>query len=582
MSNSNGHSNGSIPFYRPAPEYPEAMAGQLPPFHQEAEMGVLGSILLEETVLIEVVDWLKADDFYRAAHKLIYSAMIAIYNRGTAVDLTMLVEELKYRGDLEIIGGEEYLEELVRTVPHAANGKYYAGIVQEKAKHRAMIDVAVTVIKDSYSHQFTAQELMARVADRVAELENANGEEEDGAIHAVPDPMDAKAFRGVIGECVERIEPHTEACREAVLMQALVAFASRIGRRPHWRHDFSTHRCNQYMVLVGPTGVGKGMSWTATKWLTEKSDLHWIPQSIRKGLTSGEGLIRAVKDQGGSVLCVIPEYAELLSNMRRDQSNLSHVLRDAWDGGSLQVLRSKDPLEVDDAYVNLIAHCTPTDLKIGVTGTEHGNGFTNRWVHVHAYKTKDLPEGGDFDCVTQALAPLVTKLTLALEFARTDKCFEKAIKRDAKAQARWAEVYSSLRSRPETAHGKATARAAPIVMRLALLYTILDRWNEICLPHLEAALAVWDYCDRTAMHFFGDAQLDGRLHKLENLLSQEPLGLTRTQIGRKLGNGRLSPRDLDELIQSALGTGKYLYKIESTGGAKRRVLIHRKYVNEEK
>jgi hypothetical protein len=553
-------------------------ADRMPPQNIEAEKGVLGSIMLEDTVLSEVVEFLRPEHFWRDAHQIIYAAMLAVYNRGTAVDALLLSQELQERGQFETIGGEDYLTEIVQMVPHSANGKYYAGIVLETFERRQMIEVANAIIRDGYSGQYNAFDLRERVNATMGELEAVIPEEEiEGSLHPLPERMKPEAFRGIIGEIVRRIEKDTEACPEAILGQFLVAFASRVGSRPRWRHDFSVVGCNLFLTLVGPTGCGKQMSWKATSWLLGRADPTWDPKTVRKGLTSGEGLITALKNQGGSVLCVIPEFGELLSNMKRDKSNLSHVIRDAFDGGSLQVQRSKDPLEIDDAFVNLIAHATSTDLKRGITADEISNGFANRWINLHAYQARSLPFGGNFDAIVAALDPIIGLLYDALDFARTHTCFNWPISMDDQAKELWQSVYDGLRNRPETAHGMVTKRAAPIVMKLALLYAILDLSQAIRLPHLEAALAFWEYGDQTARHFFGDAAVDAKLAKLEELLADSATGLTRTDINRMLWRGRLTSSELDVVIQSALGTGRYVYRSHATRGALRRALVHKRF-----
>ena len=573
------YANGSDE--RPArglPVWQNGQADRLPPQNIVAEKGALGSILLEGTVLSEVIEWLKPSHFYRDVHQMIYAAMVAVYSRGTAVDIVMVVQELQEKGQFAYIGGDEYLTEIVQSVPHSCNGKFYGGIVLETFNRREIVEVARTIIDDGYSGQFNSSDLRERINLTMGELEDAIPEREpEGTLHPLPERMDPKAFRGVIGEIVRRVQKDTEACPEAILGQFLVAFASRVGSRPRWRHDFSVVGCNLFLTLVGPTGCGKQMAWKATAWLLGRSDPTWDSKTVRKGLTSGEGLITALKNQGGSILCVIPELGELLSNMKRDKSNLSHVIRDAFDGGSLQVQRSKDPLEIADAFVNLIAHGTSTDVKRGITADEISNGFANRWMYLHTYQARSLPFGGDFESIVGALDPIIPLVFDALDFAREDACFNHPIGMDDEARALWGQIYDGLRNRPETAHGQVTKRAAPIVMKLALLYAILDLSPVIRLPHLEAALAFWDYCDQTSRHFFGDAMVDAKLEKLEELLSGSTVGLTRTDINRKLWGGRLKSAELDAVIQSALGTGRYVYKLHATKGMMRYHLVHKRY-----
>ena len=99
-------------------------------------------------------------DFYRDAHQIIYEAIRELYDLGKGVDAVTLADELIRRDQFQKIGGDETLREIVDFVPHAANAKYYAGIVREKSISRQLIDGATEIIRDGYSNQYTAQDLL--------------------------------------------------------------------------------------------------------------------------------------------------------------------------------------------------------------------------------------------------------------------------------------------------------------------------------------------------------------------------------------------------------------------------------------
>jgi replicative DNA helicase len=105
----------------------------VPLFSLEAEMSVLGSMLLSERAAEETVTLLEEEDFYRPAHRLIYKAMRQLVNNSKPIDFLTLKEELMARGNLADIGGEEYLLQIAEYTPSPANSEYYARIVQDKA-----------------------------------------------------------------------------------------------------------------------------------------------------------------------------------------------------------------------------------------------------------------------------------------------------------------------------------------------------------------------------------------------------------------------------------------------------------------
>ncbi len=117
-------------------------ADRLPPQNLEAERSVLGSVLLDNDVLHEVVTFLRVPDFYRDAHQVIYAAIRDLYDLGKGIDAVTLADELKRRDQFDQVGGDDMLTEIIESVPHAANGKYYAEIVKEKATNRILIESA--------------------------------------------------------------------------------------------------------------------------------------------------------------------------------------------------------------------------------------------------------------------------------------------------------------------------------------------------------------------------------------------------------------------------------------------------------
>ena len=127
------------------------MLDKVPPQNPEAEQSVLGSMLLDKEAIIKAQETLRPGDFYRDSHRVIFEAIIALFNRGQAVDLITLSEILRQEGKLEEVGGLTYLSELANLVPSAANIENYARIVQEKAVLRALITEATRIVGRVYS-----------------------------------------------------------------------------------------------------------------------------------------------------------------------------------------------------------------------------------------------------------------------------------------------------------------------------------------------------------------------------------------------------------------------------------------------
>jgi replicative DNA helicase len=118
---------------------------RIPPQNLEAEQSVLGAMLIEREAISRVVEFLRAEDFYREAHRLAFAAILALYNRGEAVDLITITEQLRREDKLEAAGGISYVTSLANSVPTAANVIYHARIVEEKALLRGLINTATHI-----------------------------------------------------------------------------------------------------------------------------------------------------------------------------------------------------------------------------------------------------------------------------------------------------------------------------------------------------------------------------------------------------------------------------------------------------
>ncbi len=115
---------------------------KIQPHNRDAEVGVLGSILIEESTMDDMVDILSIGDFYVDAHKAIYRAMLNLYEAKKPIDLLTLSDELKKKDELEMVGGMDYISELTNLIPTAHHVKQYADIVRDKAIRRRLINLS--------------------------------------------------------------------------------------------------------------------------------------------------------------------------------------------------------------------------------------------------------------------------------------------------------------------------------------------------------------------------------------------------------------------------------------------------------
>ena len=143
---------------------------KMPPQNLEAEMAVLGSMLMEEHAIGDAIELLDASYFYNDANHRIFDCILKLYSDNKAVDILTLIEELKRTEDLERIGGASYVTSLTTVVPTAANVRHYAYIVREKGILRNLISTATNIVSESYDAQGEVEKILDRAERMIFEI----------------------------------------------------------------------------------------------------------------------------------------------------------------------------------------------------------------------------------------------------------------------------------------------------------------------------------------------------------------------------------------------------------------------------
>jgi len=143
---------------------------KLPPQNLEAEKCLLGSLMLDKEAILKVVDFLTPTDFYKGDHQRIYQAMLEIFGRGEPIDLLSLSNRLKEKNQLEDIGGNSHLADLVNTVPTASHVSNYAKIVQSKRVLRDLISASHEIGLMGYNESETPEILIDKAEQRIFQI----------------------------------------------------------------------------------------------------------------------------------------------------------------------------------------------------------------------------------------------------------------------------------------------------------------------------------------------------------------------------------------------------------------------------
>jgi replicative DNA helicase len=141
--------------------FTETVAGvRMPPQNLEAEVAVLGSLMLDAKAIIKVVDSLAADDFYRSVNRDIYGAMLHLFEKNEPIDVLSVSTLLRENKKLDGVGGVSYLTELVNAVPSASNVAHYAEIVRKKSVLRNLIDASHQISQLGYQEESDVSALL--------------------------------------------------------------------------------------------------------------------------------------------------------------------------------------------------------------------------------------------------------------------------------------------------------------------------------------------------------------------------------------------------------------------------------------
>jgi hypothetical protein len=378
-----------------------------------------------------------------------------------------------------------------------------------------------------------------------------------------PEPPHKLAFHGLVGEIVHILGPASEADPVALAAQLLAGFGNIIGRSAHCVVEADRHYGNEFVVLVGRTAKGrKGVSWGRVQALLKAADPSWAEDRVQSGISSGEGVIWAVRDpitkmervkergklvryeeveadpgvKDKRLFLLEPEFAVVLKRLEQQGNIVSPVLRQAWDSGELRTLTKNSPARATGAHISLVGHITIEELRRYLTATESANGFGNRPLWFCVQRSKFLPEGGTVD--KKALEKAHKALCDAVAFARS----QAEMKRDDEARALWRTAYKDLSADRPGLAGAMAGRAEAHVLRLSLLFALLDRSKLIRRPHLLAALTLWEYSERSIQYIFGDALGDALADNILQLLRATPGGLTRNELRDFFGRHQSSER----------------------------------------
>jgi len=380
---------------------------------------------------------------------------------------------------------------------------------------------------------------------------------------------DQAGFYGIAGEVAMLAAEHSEADPIAVYFSFLTAMATMLGRYKFLRVGDSKHYARLFVAIVGASSrARKGTSFKPVERIIRKVEEVFQKTAIglmeplviaNGGMSSSEGLIYAVRDEAEQtsgkdkmpiwdgvndkrLLVVEEELGGVFKVAQREGNTLTPILRRAWDGGTLAPMTKNNRMSSTDPHINTLGHITQFELKNLLGNSDIYNGLANRFLWVCVRRTKKLsrPQAMDSDKVFN----LAIRLADALKKSQSSENNEIDLDKDARDL--WDIQYHIISTDRHGVIGAITARNEAHVLRLALLFCLLDGLKIITTAHLYAAIHVVTYSTASAEFIFtvpDDGSPDAQ--KLLSALDVKPLSQSAIS---KLFNGHKSKAELTALL----------------------------------
>jgi hypothetical protein len=429
-------------------------------------------------------------------------------------------------------------------------------------------------------------------------VEDGTAANDDETVRTVPWPtLDSTALHGTAGQIVNLVAPHTEADPAAILVQLLAVFGATVGRGPHIVVGNDVHPAILHPVIVGRTSSGaKGTSYGVVN-AVRKQALPEFDANIVSGLSSAEGLIEMVRDGTPAddatednhdpgvtdkrLLVKETEYRSVLARCRREGNVLGPTMRQAWDGEVLRTLnRKNNKLIATDPHIVIIGHVTPREFRETLVASDLSGGSVNRLLICLSRRSRLHSRLGNIPESVLAAAAELFEAAYDQASVRGRLTFTDAFWR------RWDRAYRDLnRDRPDTQAADASARAVPMVLRLALLYTLFDRAAAIDVDHLDAALDLWAYAEHGTRWLFSSHELEVQREAVGGLanfiLGGGSKGRTRTEISVDHFKRHKSAKEISAELAPLVHDGVVIEIKEETRGRTATRYVHRSCAKSE-
>lgn len=371
------------------------------------------------------------------------------------------------------------------------------------------------------------------------------------------------ALYGLAGDIVRKLMPESETHPAAILAHTLVRFGNIVGRDAFIKLEADRHHPNLFITLVGKSA--KARKGTASGRLDEifaSIDPVWLDKCQHGGFGSGEGVIACIRDdqevvkkvndkvridtivgvEDKRLLIREGEFSSVLSVCKRQGNLLSEILRNAWDGRRLENKVKTSPQTATDPHVSAICDITLHEVREKLCNSEQYNGFANRFLWLFVERTKLKALGG----AHINWKPEIERMKLAVEHAQKMR----RMYLNEAARKIWRSEYVKLQDADlDDVVQSMTGRIEAQIMRLALIYALLDLQAEISSAHLKAAMALCEYATRSVTYIFAQVLSTNQRKILDYLVGKDALMCHfREEVFKRNLSVEVIQRELSDLV----------------------------------
>jgi len=343
----------------------------------------------------------------------------------------------------------------------------------------------------------------------------------------------------------------TEADPAAVLGSLLVMCSTYIGPATATTVSGREFPSRLFAVIVGETSLRrKGTAVGDATGVMDTVVGDFSARFMEGGLGSGEALVEMLASrEERRVLLTEEEFAAVLTVASREGSTLSAQVRKAWDGTTLRNRTKSDVLEAAGSHLCVLGQVTPTELVAQLASVEVANGFANRFLFIASHSPRTIVWEDEELTGPDFLRALVEPHARLLRSRLEAGAGRGLVRMDKAALDHLFELRTAPRSASSRTVEHLSARREPMVLRLALLYAVLDGAEQVGVEHLIAAEAVVAYSSATAEHLFGGRTGNAIADQvLRYVVEAGPEGITLTELQRLFQN-HLKAAARDEALE---------------------------------